>query len=96
MYLKQSVAFLTKLQLKQHLNIISVIIICISFVILIISPQKWQEAVFDKNSKFVWKIMLENRQSYLKILLKIIMITSRDFIHKLKILEPPSVTQGVK
>ena len=38
MYLKQSVAFLTKLQLKQHLNIISVIIICISFVILIISP----------------------------------------------------------
>ena len=40
--------------------------------------------------------MLENRQSYLKILLKIIMITSRDFIHKLKMLEPPSVTQGVK
>ena len=24
------------------------------------------------------------------------MITSRDFIHKLKMLEPPSVTQGVK
>ena len=49
MYLKQSVAFLTKLQLKQHLNIISVIIICISFVILIISPPEmaggsiWQE-----------------------------------------------------
>ena len=40
--------------------------------------------------------MLENRQSYVKILLKIIMVTSHDFIHKLKMLEPPSVTQGVK
>ena len=34
--------------------------------------------------------MLENRQSYVKILLKIIMVTSHDFIHKLKMLSLPA------